>query len=158
MCAVCLRYLPIDTNHQLFFITVFLAVLLFLSICIILQWRSPSRFTDDNNSALFLWFEIEVWLRKPWMHAGPVLNLTYDFILFLFPIRKWRVWPKDVSLHHLWSLSKHLTDLDQSQGESVSFAGCTVLHFLSPKLEMFLSYCPHLVVNHNSGCSVAAQL
>lgn len=91
----------------------------------ILQPFSIPRVSDGDNSPFLLWSEIGVWLLQVCMHAVVVPSLTYNFFLFLFSSKKWRVWPKDASLHHPWSSSKHLTDLDLSQGESVSFAGCT---------------------------------
>lgn len=117
-------YLYMDANYQLLCITGFQAMLLFFSIYGILQPFSTPVYWRDN-SPFFWWSEIGVWLLQVCMHAVMVPNLTYYFFLFLFPSKKWRVWPKDASLHHPWSSSKHLTDLDLSQGESVSFAGCT---------------------------------
>lgn len=152
ICAVYLKYLCININFQLFFIWAFWSCSWFSYHVIF----SPFGVAEGNNVSFFPWSEVGVWLWPVCMHAVTVPNLTHYFILFLFPIRKWRVWLKDASLHHLWSLSKHSPDLDRPQGESVSFAGCTVLQFLNPKLEIFFNYCPHQVVEHNSGSSVAA--
>lgn len=118
-------YLCMGANCHLFCITGFQAMLLFFSVYDILQSFSTARVSNGDNSPFFLWSEIGVGLLQICIHAVMVPNLTYNFFLFLFSSKKWRVWPKDASLHHPWSSSKHLTDLDLSQGESVSFAGCT---------------------------------
>lgn len=47
------RYLCSDTCYQLFFINGSLVVLLYFSVCDILQPYSPSRVADGNNSAFF---------------------------------------------------------------------------------------------------------
>lgn len=153
MRAVYLGHLCLDTNYQLFFITGFLVVLLFFSICDILQLFSPS------------------WVMMAITQPFP---LVWNWSLAVIDLYAHSYSPKSHLWFHFVSLSNQkMKSLAQRRQSAPSLIFVKALNrsrsvsrwvsefcwqFLSPKLETFLSCYPHQVVKHNSGCLVAAQL